>query len=122
MSHTAIVGAVGEGAAVEFTAFRKLFAELPNIDAILIDPDAAKLPKEPATLYAVTTALGLKTNQTVFPRVARYAERLLDAERGDFAALLLRDSIRRDPTVTQTMAFARLISSDLGQLISGGVK
>lgn len=122
ISHTAIAGAVGEGAAVEFTAFRRLFAELPNIDAILIDPDAAKIPDQPAALYATTTALGLKSNQTVFPRIARYAERLLDDGKGEFSALLIRDSIRRAPNVTQTPAFVRLVSSELGQLVSGGVK
>lgn len=122
VQHEAIVGAVGAGAAVEFTAFLKLFKELPNIDAILVDPDSQPLPESPATLYAVTTALGSKANPTVFPRIARYAERLLDAARGEFAAALLRDSIRRDPTVVQTTAYVKLIVSDLGTLLSGGVQ
>ena len=122
VQHEAFAGAVGAGAAVEFTAFLRLFKELPAIDGILIDPDASALPESPATLYAVTTALGLKANQATFPRIARYAERLLDAQRGEFSALLVRDSIRRDATVTQTSAFSKLMVSDLGQLVSGGVQ
>ena len=118
----ALSGAVGEGAAVEFAGFLRLYKELPSIDAILVDPDSQPLPKDPATLFAVTTALGLKANQTVFPRIARYAERLLDATRGEFAALLLRDSIRKDVSVTQTTSFVKLMTSDLGTLVSGGVQ
>ena len=119
VEHAALVGAVGEGAAVEFVAFRKLFAELPNIDGILIDPDKAKIPDQPATLYAVVTALGMKATPKNFPRVARYAERLMGKQHGEFAALLLRDAVRRDATIMQTPAFTRLASGDLGQLIVG---
>ena len=119
VEHMALVGAIGEGAAVEFSGFRKLFAELPNIDAALLDPDGMKIPTQPATLYAVVTALGMKANPKNFPRVARIAERLMKAQHGEFAALLLRDAVRRDAQIMQTPAFVRLASGDLGQLIVG---
>lgn len=118
----ALAGAAGEGAATEFNAFRRLYAELPNIDGILIDPDASKLPTAPATLYAVATALGMKATPKNFPRVARYAERLTQAQHGEFAALLLRDAVRRDAAIMQTSAFVKLASGELGQLIAGGGK
>jgi hypothetical protein len=120
IQHPAIAGAVGEGAAVEFGAFLRLYQELPNIDGILLDPDGAKIPTQPATLYAVVTALGMKANPQTFPRLARYAERLTDAQHGEFAALLLRDAVRKDKGVMQTAAFVKLASGDLGQLIAGG--
>jgi len=101
-----------------------LWVELPNIDAILIDPDAQPLPTEPATLYAVVTALGTKAAAKTFPRIARYAERLTEAEHGEFAALLLRDCLRRDKAILQTKAFVSLMAKkgdhDLGALIVGG--
>lgn len=121
VQHQAVVGAVGEGAAVEFAAFVKLFKELPNIDGILLDPDKGMIPEKPATLYAVVTALGMKSTAKNFPRIARYADRLVKARHGEFAALLLRDCTRRDPAVMQTSAFVKLASGDLGQLIGGGV-
>jgi len=124
VQHMALAGAVGEGAAVEFSAFLRLWVELPNIDAILIDPDAQPLPTEPATLYAVVTALGTKAAAKTFPRIARYAERLTEAEHGEFAALLLRDCLRRDKAILQTKAFVSLMAKkgdhDLGALIVGG--
>lgn len=115
----AIAGAVGEGAAVERMAFRRLYAELPNIDGILLDPDKATIPTQPATLYAVVTALGMKATPKNFGRVARYAERLTDASHGEFAALLLRDAVRRDASILKTAAFVKLASGPLGQLIAG---
>jgi len=118
----AIAGAVGEGAATEFLAFVRLFKELPSIDGILIDPDAAKIPDQPATLYAVATALSMRANSTNFGRIAKYATRLMNSAKGEFAALILRDSIRRDPAIQQTTDFVKLVSSPLGSLISGGVQ
>jgi hypothetical protein len=114
-----IIGAVGEGAAIEFLAFRALYKSLPTIDGILIDPDNAVIPKDPGTLYAVTTALGMRANQTTFTNLAKYATRMVDDGRGEFAVLLVRDALRKDPTVQHTAAFVRLASSDMGQLISG---
>ena len=117
--HEAITGAIGEAAATEFSAFRRLYAELPSIDGILVDPDAAPIPESPATLYAVVTALGMRTNQQTFPRIARYAERLMESARGEFAALLLKDAVRKDTSVTQTPDFVRIATGELGQLIGG---
>jgi len=118
----AIAGAVGGAAAAEFLAFRRLYAELPSIDGILLDPDAADIPDRPGTLYAVVTALGMRANVQNFARVARYAERLFDAAKGEFSALLLKDVVRRDPAVTQSPAFVRLATGELGQLIGGTVQ
>lgn len=121
IQHAAITGAVGEGAAVEFGAFLRLYKELPSIDGILVDPDAAAIPKEPATRYAVVTALAMRSNARNFGRIARYAERLTEAGAGEFAALLVRDAVRKDNSITQTPEFVRLAAGDLGQLISGGI-
>lgn len=117
----AIAGAVGEGAASEFLAFLRMYRELPNIDGILVDPDAAVLPDKPNILYAVTTGLATKANEQTFARIARYADRLVGAGHGEFAALLLRDCVRRAPDVQQTTTFVELATGELGQLISGQV-
>lgn len=119
MEMAAYSGAVGEGAAVEFLGFLRIFRELPNIDAILIDPMASKIPEGPAALYAVTTGLASKANAKNFGRVAQYANRLTEAEKGEFAALLVRDSLRREPKVAHCPQFTELACGELGQLIGG---
>jgi len=115
----AISGAVGDGTAVAFSAFLRLYLELPTIDSILTDPDASALPTQPSTLYAVVTALGMRVTPKNFPKIARYAERLTMAQHGEFAALLLRDCVRKDGSIMQTAAFVKLASGELGSLIAG---
>lgn len=115
----AVSGAVGQGAGIDFAAFQQLYAELPTIDSILNDPDASQIPSKPGTLYAVVTALGIRSTLKNFPKVARYAERLWKAGHGEFAALLLRDCVRKDHAVMQTTAFVKLASDELGALIAG---
>jgi dynein-related subfamily AAA family protein len=115
----ALMGAVGEGAAVELLGFLKMYRELPSVDGILLDPDGPPIPKQPAALYAVSTALAARSTEANFGRVARYAKRLADAGHGEFTALLVRDATRRTPALQQTPDFVRLAASDLGQLLGG---
>jgi hypothetical protein len=119
IQHAAIVGAIGDGAATEFSAFLRLYAELPSVDQILIDPMSVKIPDRPATLYALSGAVAHKTTTQNFGRVAQFAQRLIDDGRGEFGVLLLRDAMQRCPAIVQTSAFVKLAVGDLGQLISG---
>jgi len=120
LQQLAVAGAVGEGAAVQLMAFLRLYEELPTIEGILQDPDASPIPTKPATLYAVVTALGIRCTPKNFPKVARYAQRLTDAAHGEFAALLLRDAVRRDASIMQTSAFVKLAAGQFGDLLVGG--
>lgn len=115
----AFAGAVGEAEATKFGGFLQMYRELPSIDAILMGPDAQPVPTEPSVLYAVTAALAARANDKNFGRVARYAERIVEAQRGDMAALLIRDAARRKPELQQTPAFVKLMAGELGQLIGG---
>jgi hypothetical protein len=118
--HELLAGAIGEGAAVELLAFLRLYAELPNIDQILIDPTSAQLPTTPAAAYAVCSALAHRTTAANFERVAQYAQRLIDAARAEFAVLLVRDALRRQPDIAQTSAFVRLVTTaELSNIFSG---
>jgi hypothetical protein len=116
---SAIAGAVGEGAAVEFLAFLRLYQELPSVDAILLDPDSTDIPENPATLYALAGALAHRTTEANFGRVARFADRMVQAGRGEFAVLTVRDAMNRTPKIVNTQAFVKLATGELGQLISG---
>jgi hypothetical protein len=116
----AFAGAVGEGAAIEYIAFRKMARSLTSIDAILLNPDKVKIPSNIDELYATTIGLASRANETNFPRIATYANRLVtEVDKGEFAALLVRDAIRRDEKIQYTDAFVRLNSGEFGQLISG---
>lgn len=116
----AINGAIGEGMGGQYLAFVQMFRQLPSVDAILIDPDNAKLPDKPNVLYAVATAVASRVTAKNFDRVIRYGLRLLDAGFGDFAALMIRDALRRKEELQQTPDFVSMMSGPLGKLIGGG--
>ncbi len=98
-----ISGTVGEGAAAEFIGFLRIFKKLPSIDSILLNPSGADVPSadDPATLYAVVSALARKASEQTFGRLAEYFNRLPD----EFSVLAVSDSVKNCPAVTSTRAF-----------------
>jgi len=59
-------GTVGTGAATEFSGFLRMFRELPNIDAVLLNPSGEPVPDSPAAQYAVASALAHRASDTNF--------------------------------------------------------
>ena len=116
-----MAGAVGEGASIEYLAFRKLVEQIPNLDAILLNPDKAKIPSSPDQLHAVCVGLAARANAQNFARIAVYVDRLNHAKRGEFAALLVKDAARREPAIAYTDAFQKLLTGPFGQIVSGQV-
>jgi hypothetical protein len=55
--------AVGEGAGAEFVGFVTALENLPDIDAIIADPDAHDDPERPDLRFAVAAALGRRADQ-----------------------------------------------------------
>jgi hypothetical protein len=94
-------GAVGEGCAIEMTGFFKYWNELPNLDALIMNPDKAEVPKEPAALYAVVTGLVEKVTKQNVGRIFKYGARLPK----DFNILLGRDCLRKDKSIQHTKSF-----------------
>ena len=96
-----VAGEVGEGAAAEYTGFRKIYMSLPDIDSILLDPDRAQVPTDPATLYALSGALARKSTKDNFDRVTRYLSRL----EPEFNVMTMKDAMRMSPEVKHTRSF-----------------
>ena len=96
-----LAGAVGEGAAAELVGFLKVFRQLPSPDAVLMAPDTAPVPDEPATVYALCGALARKASPANFDRVTAYARRLP----AEFGVLLVKDAIARTPDCQHTRGF-----------------
>lgn len=115
----ALAGAIGEGAATELMAFLRLYHSLPSIDQILLDPSSVAVPKEPATLYALSGALAYRATKDNFDRISKFMLKMNDAGRGEFAVLVMRDALRREPKIVQTQAYVKLAVGPLGSLISG---
>lgn len=97
----ALRGTVGDGPAGEYTAFLKLIAELPSVDEIKLNPDTVPIPKEPATQYAICTALSSATTKTGFSRFMEYIKRMPT----EFQAVYIRDSMRKVPELKTDKVF-----------------
>lgn len=69
-------GDVGEGPASEFMAFLKIFRTLPDPNEVLLNPKKAKVPTDPATLFAICGSLANKTTENNFGRALTYVRRL----------------------------------------------
>jgi hypothetical protein len=96
-----VAGEVGEGAAAEYTGFRRIYMGLPDVDAVLLDPKGADVPADPATLYALTGAIARKATKDNFGRVSDYLGRLPV----EFNVMAARDSIRLQPDIKSSKSF-----------------
>lgn len=96
-----VIGEVGEGAAAEYVGFRRIYSQLPNIDALLLDPKNAQVPTDPAVRYAITGALARKATVDNIDRIMSYTSRLP----AEFAVMTIKDSIKLQPKITSTRAF-----------------
>lgn len=106
-------GTLGEGAAAELYGFLRIFRDLPNPDAILMNPDKAVVPVDPATLYALTGALARKASEQTMARLVTYAGRLPD----EFSVMLIRDCLAQDPQVANTRAYIQWASDHKDVLV-----
>jgi MoxR-like ATPase len=77
ITKTRLAGTVGEGAAVELSAYAEIYEHLPTIEQILADPAKGwKVPKEPSELYAVTTMLAHNITPDNIADMVKAIERL----------------------------------------------
>lgn len=106
IEHALIVGAIGEAAAVEFSGFRKLYRELPSIDAIVMEPLKTKVPEAPNVRYAIAAALSRRISDTNFGRILQYLERMPV----EFNVMAVRAAIGRvGELLTSTPEYTRWI-------------
>jgi MoxR-like ATPase len=103
VEHALFSGAIGAPAAGEFSAFVRLYRSLPSIDAILLDPAKAAVPTQPATLFAVASALARRASEKTIGRVITYLERLPV----EFNVMAIKDAVTRDSEVASCPEFTK---------------
>ena len=96
-------GAIGEGAAAEFTGFLRIFRKLPNPDAVQMNPTTADVPTDPATIYALAGSLAARATDSNMDRFGTYIERLPP----EFSVLAMSMACRRNPDLANTGAFTK---------------
>ena len=96
-------GAVGEAAAVEFSAFLKVWRELPHPRAVIDDPENADVPENASALIALCGSLYRMADDVNLGSIVSYAMRL----RREVGEFLVGSCIRREPDLQHTDAFIR---------------
>lgn len=96
-----IKGTIGEGAAGEFVGFCKDIENMPDIDAIMLDPNKAQLPGTQSVMHAVTTALVDKVTPGLMDRIMKYVERL----QREIQVVFVRGAYNKDNRVANTKSY-----------------
>lgn len=73
-------GAVGEGVAAEFVAFRQIYEKLPDLAEIEKDPTAVPIPAEYNEAYACITAMATRTSKQNIESFLVFVERFDNEE------------------------------------------
>jgi hypothetical protein len=85
-------GCVGKGRATAAAAFKELINELPDLDAVLLDPDSAPVPDNPSARFLVSMGLASKMTAANFGQAVKYLTRLPAM----FRAYSIRDAFRAE--------------------------
>ena len=96
-----VASLVGDGAAGEYISFKRVYHDLPDIDNLIKNPGTAKVPTDTSVLYAICGGVTSRVNKTNFKNILRYADRMPP----EYGVIIVRDSISKDPTLTQEQAF-----------------
>jgi hypothetical protein len=95
-------GAVGEGAAAEFTGYLRIWRKLPDPRMVLQAPDAATVPDDLATLYALSGALSSYVTEKTFSNMIKYLKRVPP----EFNVLTMSYTVREKPELAEHPDFA----------------
>lgn len=106
-------GYVGEGAAAEVTAFRQVMEDMPNPDAILLDPENSVVPETLSAKYALCGALAHRASKNNIDAIVTYCERLP----AEFSTLCIKDSYQRKPEIAATPAFIAWAAANANVLV-----
>jgi MoxR-like ATPase len=107
-----VAAAIGAGAAVEFQAFRELYAQVPDLDAVLSNDSAQTWPAEPSVRYATVVGLTARAKQA---KQAFHAFRWLTQHAGaEWVQLCAIDLFRQMGVKGHMRQLRKLIDGDSG--------
>lgn len=94
-------GTIGEGVATEFMGYRRENANLPSLDAILLNPDKLEVPTSPSTCHALISSLDRHTTGGNFARLMKYISRMSK----EFEVVFVTSVVKLDADICATKAF-----------------
>jgi len=92
---------VGDAYATGFDAFIDLYRSIGSLDAMIKDPNGAKVPTEPSLRYAICTGLARMATKKNFANIITFAKRL----NRESQILLVSDATQRDEDLKNTAVY-----------------
>lgn len=97
-----LIGAVGEGAGLEFYSYTQLKDSLPTVSQILANPELCDCPDKPSHRFAMVGLLAESLTVENAPKLVTYILRLPK----ELQYVLFRLALRRDPALVQNSKIA----------------
>jgi len=98
-----ITGYVGLAAGTEFKGYVQYYSQLPDIDNLIENPTAHRMPTEIPVQWALASAVSLKITAENFENVMKFAKKLPD----EIQAGMISAAYRRNPSIADSEAFAK---------------
>ena len=105
-------GMIGVGRTAELLTFYRYHKQIPNPDAIIMNPADSEIPQQPEIQYALTAALANKSTERNFEAVIKYFDRWFDGAnfkdgvpRSEFVLSYFKDAIVRTPGLKNTQGY-----------------
>lgn len=100
-----LTGAVGAAWATEFISFLTVYRSMPDLDAILANPQAAPLPgaNDASLRMALCAALAYRADPKNFQAVIDYVSRLPK----EYEVLAVRDAVAKTEKLGETAAYTK---------------
>ena len=105
-----IRGAVGEGAAIEFLAFIKVWRDMPHPQTIISNPKGAKVPEGSSALLATCGSLYRIADDTNFDAILAYTSRI----RPEVAEFTVNSCLQRAPDLQYSKAYRNWLTENGG--------
>lgn len=103
-----LTGLVGQGYAAEFMSFLKMYRQLPNPDAILLNPGTADVPTQPDVMYATMGALAAHVTESKMGALCQYIERMPP----EYGVCAMKDAIAAKPELVNTHGYIEWASAN----------
>ena len=100
MAYEIAAGLVGQGAAIEFSGFVRVWQSMPRIPDIIAAPSSTPVPLDPSAKFALACALARAADVRTLDSVIVYLDRM----GVEFSILAMTQAIARAPELLQTSA------------------
>lgn len=99
-------GTAGEGYAMEYTDFLKIYNSLPDVDLMIQHPDDPVNITEPSVLYALAGALTARATEDSFANIIKVLSHLP----GEISVLTMKMILAKDKKLVNNPAFSAWVS------------